>query len=123
MSSSVFSVILIWVTFCCRCCSNASPMTSPLLCSQLKFQADLQITHMYSGEGEEVELLQPVKPSGNVENWLRDVERSMKASLRDNIHQSLLVYPEVWQEYCTTFGPVPTHLPVVTFLYIVFPVF
>ncbi|XP_030213444.1 dynein heavy chain 1, axonemal [Gadus morhua] len=62
--------------------------------ARLKFQADLQITHMYSGEGEEVELLQPVRPSGNVENWLREVERSMKASLRDNIHRSLLAYPE-----------------------------
>ena len=72
------------------------------MCSQLKFQADLQITHMYSGEGEEVELLQPVTPSGNVESWLRDVERSMKASLRDSIHQSLLVYPEVWQDYSWT---------------------
>ncbi|KAG7256267.1 hypothetical protein CRUP_029317 [Coryphaenoides rupestris] len=62
--------------------------------ARLKFQADLQISHMYSGEGEEVELVQPVWPHGNVENWLRDVEKSMKASLRDSIHRSLQVYPE-----------------------------
>lgn len=63
--------------------------------SQLQFQADLQITHMYSGEGEEVKLFAPVHPSGNVEDWLRDVEKSMKATLRDNIDRSLKDYPEV----------------------------
>lgn len=63
--------------------------------SQLQFQSDLQITHMYSGEGEEVNLFLPVWPTGNVEDWLRDVEKSMKATLRDNIDRSLRVYPEV----------------------------
>lgn len=63
--------------------------------SQLQFQSDLQITHMYSGEGEEVKLFMPVWPTGNVEDWLRDVEKSMKATLRDNIDRSLRVYPEV----------------------------
>ncbi|XP_067360331.1 dynein axonemal heavy chain 1 [Channa argus] len=62
--------------------------------AQLQFQSDLQITHMYSGEGEEVKLFLPVWPTGNVEDWLRDVERSMKATLRDNIDCSLKVYPK-----------------------------
>ncbi|XP_029908318.1 dynein heavy chain 1, axonemal [Myripristis murdjan] len=62
--------------------------------AQLKFQSDLQITHMYSGEGEEVKLFLPVMPSGNVEDWLREVEKSMKASLRDNIDRSLRAYAE-----------------------------
>ncbi|TNN40910.1 Dynein heavy chain 1, axonemal [Liparis tanakae] len=62
--------------------------------ARLQFQPDLQITHMYSGEGEEVKLSLPVRPTGNVEDWLRDVERSMKATLRDNIDRSLNVYPE-----------------------------
>uniref|UniRef100_A0AAZ3Q3C2 Dynein heavy chain 1, axonemal n=1 Tax=Oncorhynchus tshawytscha TaxID=74940 RepID=A0AAZ3Q3C2_ONCTS len=57
--------------------------------ARLKFQSDLQITHMYSGEGEEVKLCLPVWPSGNVEDWLREVEKSMKACLRDNIERSL----------------------------------
>ncbi|TKS70983.1 Dynein heavy chain 1, axonemal [Collichthys lucidus] len=61
---------------------------------QLQFQSDLQITHMYSGEGEEVKLFLPVLPTGNVEDWLRDVEKSMKATLRDNIDRSVKVYPE-----------------------------
>uniref|UniRef100_A0A8C9T0G9 Dynein axonemal heavy chain 1 n=1 Tax=Scleropages formosus TaxID=113540 RepID=A0A8C9T0G9_SCLFO len=63
--------------------------------ARLKFQPDLQITHMYSGEGEEVQLLFPVWPSGNVEEWLREVEKSMKASLRDIIDHSLQDYPQV----------------------------
>lgn len=70
-------------------------MTDTSVGSQLKFQSDLQITHMYSGEGEEVSLSLPVWPTGNVEDWLRDVEKSMKATLRDNIDRSLKVYPEV----------------------------
>lgn len=62
---------------------------------QLQFQPDLEITHMYSGEGEEVRLSVPVRPTGNVEDWLCDVEKSMKLSLRDNIERSLKAYPEV----------------------------
>ena len=50
---------------------------------------------MYSGEGEEMKLVLPVWPTGNVEDWLRDVETSMKATLRNNIDRSLRVYPEV----------------------------
>lgn len=50
---------------------------------------------MYSGEGEEVKLSVPVNPAGNVEEWLRHVEKSMKATLRDNIDRSLQVYSEV----------------------------
>ncbi|KAI1890876.1 hypothetical protein AGOR_G00158120 [Albula goreensis] len=62
--------------------------------AKLQFQSDLLITHMYSGEGEEVKLFMPVMPSGNVEDWLREVEMSMKASLRDNIDRSLQDYPQ-----------------------------
>ncbi|XP_067102135.1 dynein axonemal heavy chain 1 [Osmerus mordax] len=62
--------------------------------ARLKFQPDLKITHMYSGEGEEVMLSVPVWPSGNVEDWLREVEKSMKASLRDQIQRSLQAYPQ-----------------------------
>ncbi|XP_051777061.1 dynein axonemal heavy chain 1 [Erpetoichthys calabaricus] len=63
--------------------------------AMLKFQEDLKITHMYSGEGEEVELCNPIFPTGNVEDWLRDVERTMKDSVRDNIDRSLEEYPKV----------------------------
>ncbi|KAF4107339.1 dynein axonemal heavy chain 1 isoform X1 [Onychostoma macrolepis] len=62
--------------------------------ARLQFQSDLLITHMYSAEGEEVQLSVPVSPSGNVEHWLREVENSMKASIRDNISRSLQAYVE-----------------------------
>ncbi|XP_063071051.1 dynein axonemal heavy chain 1 [Engraulis encrasicolus] len=62
--------------------------------TKLQFQSDLLITHMYSGEGEEVKLEIPVQPSGNVEDWLKEVETSMKASLRSNIKLSLEAYPQ-----------------------------
>uniref|UniRef100_A0A8C0VX99 Dynein axonemal heavy chain 1 n=1 Tax=Cyanistes caeruleus TaxID=156563 RepID=A0A8C0VX99_CYACU len=62
--------------------------------ARLKFQEDLQITHMYSGEGEEVKLFTAIRPSENVEDWLLEVEKSMKASVRDNIEKSIGVYPE-----------------------------
>uniref|UniRef100_A0A8C5T8B7 Dynein axonemal heavy chain 1 n=1 Tax=Malurus cyaneus samueli TaxID=2593467 RepID=A0A8C5T8B7_9PASS len=60
----------------------------------LKFQEDLQITHMYSSDGEEVQLFTAIYPSQNVEDWLLEVEKSMKASVRDNIERSIGVYPE-----------------------------
>lgn len=50
---------------------------------------------MYSGEGEEVKLFSSITPSENVEDWLLEVEKSMKASVRDNIEKSTAVYPEV----------------------------
>ncbi|XP_055006961.1 dynein axonemal heavy chain 1-like [Boleophthalmus pectinirostris] len=62
--------------------------------ARLKFQPDLQITDMYSGEGEEVKLFQSVQPTGDVEDWLRNVEKSMKATVKDNIDRSLKVYYE-----------------------------
>ncbi|XP_053577059.1 dynein axonemal heavy chain 1 [Bombina bombina] len=62
--------------------------------ARLLFQPDLQITHMYSGEGEEVKLCSPIYPTGNVEDWLRKVEQVMKASVRDHIERSIMMYPE-----------------------------
>uniref|UniRef100_A0A8C9DGR4 Dynein axonemal heavy chain 1 n=1 Tax=Prolemur simus TaxID=1328070 RepID=A0A8C9DGR4_PROSS len=61
--------------------------------ARLLFQEDLEITHMYSAEGEEVELSFSIYPSSNVEDWLREVERSMKASVRDIIERAIKAYP------------------------------
>ncbi|XP_054992649.1 dynein axonemal heavy chain 1 [Sorex araneus] len=61
--------------------------------NRLLFQEDLEITHMYSAEGEEVELSTSIYPSSNVEDWLREVERSMKSSLRDIIERAIRAYP------------------------------
>lgn len=50
---------------------------------------------MYSAEGEEVQLSSSIYPSSNVEDWLREVERSMKASVRDIIERAIKAYPTV----------------------------
>uniref|UniRef100_A0A6I8PKH9 Dynein axonemal heavy chain 1 n=1 Tax=Ornithorhynchus anatinus TaxID=9258 RepID=A0A6I8PKH9_ORNAN len=63
--------------------------------AQLCFQRDLKITHMYSGEGEEVRLFKPIYPIGSVEEWLLKVEHSMKSSIRDFIKRSIKAYPQV----------------------------
>ncbi|KAM4652007.1 dynein axonemal heavy chain 1 [Discoglossus pictus] len=62
--------------------------------AKLLFQPDLQITHMYSGEGEEVKLSSAIYPTGNVEDWLLEVEKVMKASVRDHIERSIKMYPQ-----------------------------
>uniref|UniRef100_G3TQL9 Dynein axonemal heavy chain 1 n=1 Tax=Loxodonta africana TaxID=9785 RepID=G3TQL9_LOXAF len=61
--------------------------------ARLLFQEDLEITHMYSAEGEEVQLSSSIYPSSNVEDWLREVENSMKASVRDFIERAIKAYP------------------------------
>lgn len=50
---------------------------------------------MHSGEGEVVPFSQKLYPTGNVEDWLCEVERVMKESLRDTLYRALLEYPEV----------------------------
>lgn len=50
---------------------------------------------MYSAEGEEVQLSFSIYPSSNVEDWLREVENSMKASVRDIIERAIKAYPTV----------------------------
>ncbi|XP_045153350.1 dynein axonemal heavy chain 1 [Echinops telfairi] len=61
--------------------------------ARLLFQEDLEITHMYSAEGEEVKLSSSIYPSNNVEDWLREVEASMKGSIRDFIRWAIQAYP------------------------------
>ncbi|CAK6435519.1 unnamed protein product [Pipistrellus nathusii] len=63
--------------------------------ARLLFQEDLEITHMYSAEGEEVQLSFSIYPSNNVENWLREVELSMKTSIRDIIEKAIKAYPTI----------------------------
>uniref|UniRef100_G1R661 Dynein axonemal heavy chain 1 n=1 Tax=Nomascus leucogenys TaxID=61853 RepID=G1R661_NOMLE len=61
--------------------------------ARLLFQEDLEITHMYSAEGEEVQLSFSIYPTSNVEDWLWEVERSMKASVHDIIEKAIRAYP------------------------------
>ncbi|XP_035980517.1 dynein heavy chain 1, axonemal isoform X4 [Fundulus heteroclitus] len=60
--------------------------------SQLQFESDLQITHVYSKEGERVKLSLPVAPVGNVDDWLSDLEKSIKTTLKDSIASALKDY-------------------------------
>ncbi|KAL1763438.1 dynein heavy chain 1, axonemal, partial [Sigmodon hispidus] len=60
--------------------------------ARLLFQEDLEITHMYSAEVEEVQLSFSTYPSNNVEDWLLEVEHSMKASMHD-IERAIRAYP------------------------------
>ncbi|KAJ9587065.1 hypothetical protein L9F63_028363, partial [Diploptera punctata] len=57
--------------------------------AKLNFEADLQITAMYSSEGECVLMNPFLYPRGNVEDWLVKVEESMKNTVRSTIGDSL----------------------------------
>ena len=50
---------------------------------------------MHSGEGEIVPFSEQLYPTGNVEDWLCEVERVMKGSLREILDQALQAYAEV----------------------------
>jgi len=53
---------------------------------------------MFSGDGENVPLCEMLFPRGNVEDWLLEVERVMRASLKSIIRDSLQDYVEVSQQ-------------------------
>ena len=55
----------------------------------------MQITKMFSAEGEEVPFKQTLYPRGNVEDWLLEVERVMMESLRQIMEEALKDYKEV----------------------------
>jgi hypothetical protein len=46
-------------------------------CKKLKFGRGKVITGMISRKGEEYDFHEAVKPAGNVEDWLGDVEKMM----------------------------------------------
>lgn len=50
---------------------------------------------MHSSEEEIVQLSETLYPSGNVEDWLLEVERVMKSSLHDILMRALAAYAEV----------------------------
>lgn len=50
---------------------------------------------MYSGEGEDVAFRETLYPVGNVEDWMGEIERIMKESLRLIIKDSLEDYKTV----------------------------
>ncbi|XP_052086994.1 dynein axonemal heavy chain 1-like isoform X4 [Mytilus californianus] len=60
--------------------------------ASLKFEDDLKITKMFSGEGEEVEFIRTMYPTGNVEEWMLEIENCMKESMRLIIKAALADY-------------------------------
>ena len=63
---------------------------------QLQFEDDLKISKMYSAEGECVNYCESLYPTGNVEDWMSEIERVMKESLRLIIEDSLYDYKLVF---------------------------
>ncbi|XP_014666196.1 PREDICTED: dynein heavy chain 1, axonemal-like [Priapulus caudatus] len=78
--------------------------------AKLRFEDDLRISVMYSGEGEEVPFSESLYPTGNVEDWLLEVERVMKESLRSILERSLNVYAEASSTH-----PLPSPPPSLSF--------
>jgi dynein heavy chain len=50
---------------------------------------------MYSAENEDVEFRENIYPTGNVEDWMLEIERVMRESLRLIIRDSLVDYLKV----------------------------
>ena len=50
---------------------------------------------MFSGEGEVVPFKEELYPRGNVEDWMLEIERVMKESLRLILGEALKEYKEV----------------------------
>ena len=48
---------------------------------------------MYSSENERVEFYKHFYPRGNVENWLLEVEITMKKSIKEVIREAVASYP------------------------------
>jgi hypothetical protein len=55
----------------------------------------MRISTMYSAEKEDVELRENIYPTGNVEEWMLLIEKTMKESLRQIIRDSLEDYKKV----------------------------
>lgn len=66
-----------------------------LLLFQVKFESDMRISTMYSAEMEDVGFRENIYPVGNVEDWMLEIERVMRESLRQVIRDSLTDYLKV----------------------------
>ena len=78
--------------------SHCQNLFLEMLCltpSQITFEDDLKITEMISGDGETVPFQEELYPKGNVEDWLLEVERVMRESLRKILERALKDYTEV----------------------------
>ncbi|XP_076467002.1 dynein axonemal heavy chain 1-like [Babylonia areolata] len=60
--------------------------------NRLHFEKDLKITKMFSAEGEVIDLREQLYPTGNVEEWMSEIERVMRFTVRQIIKESLEDY-------------------------------
>ncbi|CAH8511378.1 unnamed protein product [Dicrocoelium dendriticum] len=60
--------------------------------AKLTFKKNLEITAMHSSEGEVVNFEQCTFPTGNVEEWMLEIEKLMRLSLKAIIGRSLVAY-------------------------------
>lgn len=67
---------------------------------RVKFEKDMRISTMFSAENEEVQFRENIYPTGNVEDWMLEIERVMKESLRQIIRDSLEDYKTVFNYFC-----------------------
>jgi len=52
-------------------------------CKRLEFgKGDKQMVGMTSDEGENYDFFNPIKPEGNVEDWMNKVDEEMKSTLQ-----------------------------------------
>lgn len=59
---------------------------------KVKFEKDMRISKMFSAEGEEIDFRENIYPVGNVEDWMLEIERVMKETMRQIIRDSLQDY-------------------------------
>ena len=83
---------------------------------QLKFEDDLRISQMFSGDGEMVPFHEELYPMGNVEDWLLQVERVMRGSLKKIIGDSLENYVQVCVCVCVCVCALVRILPLPLYL-------
>ncbi|CAH8652543.1 unnamed protein product [Schistosoma rodhaini] len=62
--------------------------------AKLQFEKDLQITAMFSGEGECVKFEKTTYPTSNVEEWMLEIENLMRYSIRTIIGKSIKAYAD-----------------------------
>ena len=55
----------------------------------------MRISTMFSAENEDVQFRENIYPTGNVEDWMLEIERVMKESIRQVIRDSLEDYKTV----------------------------
>lgn len=61
----------------------------------------MRISKMYSAEQEEVAFRKEIYPVGNVEDWMCEIERVMRETLRQVIRDALEDYTKVSTDRCS----------------------